>query len=431
MGARVSERNEFRRAFGSTVRAVFADEAAVGVLVGAALLYSLFYPAPYRRGAATGLPVVAADLDRSPMSRDLVRRLLAVHAVRFAEGVVSVREAEARVKDGKADAAVVILPDFEREILRGRQGRVALFGNGALLGRGGPAVTGLADAVSAFGREAVVAQARFTGPPARPALQLVRRPLFNTREAYGAAIVPAVAILIVHQTLVMGIGLLVGTRRERRQRLAKPGRELLGVATAFGAIGMGSLLYYSGFVFWLQDYPRGGNFGGLMAAAILFIAATVAFGLLLGTFFSTRERALQVVAFTSVTLFFLANISWPAAASPTALTWAAKLIPSTAGIDALVKASQAGASAVEIRPELANLLILTMLYGWLASRRHRSSENSTIKTGPTLDTHAIPQLLNYLNVTKLPLGLVLFFGPTPKVRRVIRDDRREYPIPGR
>src|ERR1051325_3334803 len=52
-----------------------------------------------------------------------------------------------------------------------------------------------------------------------------------------------------------------------------------------------------------------------------------------------------------------------------------------------------------------------------------------VKTGPTLDSHAIPQLLNYLNVTKLPLGLVLFFGPLPKVRRVIRDDRREYPIP--
>ena len=53
-----------------------------------------------------------------------------------------------------------------------------------------------------------------------------------------------------------------------------------------------------------------------------------------------------------------------------------------------------------------------------------------VKTGPSLDSHAIPQLLNYLNVTKLPLGLVLFFGPTPKVRRVIRDNRREYPIPG-
>jgi PD-(D/E)XK nuclease superfamily protein len=51
-----------------------------------------------------------------------------------------------------------------------------------------------------------------------------------------------------------------------------------------------------------------------------------------------------------------------------------------------------------------------------------------VKRGPTLDPQAIPQLLNYVNLTKLPLGLVLYSGPTPKMRRVIRDDRREYPV---
>ena len=51
-----------------------------------------------------------------------------------------------------------------------------------------------------------------------------------------------------------------------------------------------------------------------------------------------------------------------------------------------------------------------------------------VKTGPSLDAHAIPQVLNYLTVTKLPLGLVLYFGPKPKVKRVIRDSTREYPI---
>jgi len=44
---------------------------------------------------------------------------------------------------------------------------------------------------------------------------------------------------------------------------------------------------------------------------------------------------------------------------------------------------------------------------------------------------AIPQLLNYLNVSRLPLGLVLFVGPQPKVKRVIRDSTREFPIRSR
>jgi GxxExxY protein len=51
-----------------------------------------------------------------------------------------------------------------------------------------------------------------------------------------------------------------------------------------------------------------------------------------------------------------------------------------------------------------------------------------VKTGHLLDPEAIPQLLNYLSVTKLPIGLVLFFGPKPKVKRVIRDSAREYPV---
>ncbi|HEY2375556.1 MAG TPA: GxxExxY protein [Gemmatimonadaceae bacterium] len=51
-----------------------------------------------------------------------------------------------------------------------------------------------------------------------------------------------------------------------------------------------------------------------------------------------------------------------------------------------------------------------------------------IKTGRFLDSEAIPQVLNYLNVTRLPLGLILFFGPKPKVKRVILDSTREYPV---
>ena len=54
-----------------------------------------------------------------------------------------------------------------------------------------------------------------------------------------------------------------------------------------------------------------------------------------------------------------------------------------------------------------------------------------VKTGLALAPEAIPQLLNYLNVTTLPVGLVLFFGPKPKIKRLIRDSRREYPIVGR
>ena len=47
-----------------------------------------------------------------------------------------------------------------------------------------------------------------------------------------------------------------------------------------------------------------------------------------------------------------------------------------------------------------------------------------VEVGPSLDSHAIRQLLNYLNVTKLPPGLVLYFGPKPKAKRHSRPHAR-------
>ena len=46
-----------------------------------------------------------------------------------------------------------------------------------------------------------------------------------------------------------------------------------------------------------------------------------------------------------------------------------------------------------------------------------------IKTGPLLDPMAVQQCLNHLSVSKLPLGLVLYYGPKPLVKRVVRTEQ--------
>ena len=41
-------------------------------------------------------------------------------------------------------------------------------------------------------------------------------PIFNTTGGYGNAILPGVLILILQQTLLLGIGLSAGTAREKQ-----------------------------------------------------------------------------------------------------------------------------------------------------------------------------------------------------------------------
>lgn len=365
-------------AFVRTLRLIAGDRAAVITLIGSVILYSFFYPTPYREQVAGHLPVVSVDLDRSPASRALLRKTLDVRAVDVVASVASVAQAAAIVEAGSAYAVIVVPAGFQRDLLRGVPAEVVVFAAGGFLSHATTALTGLTDAVSAYGQEAALEQARLTGPAAVPPLTLVRHPLFNTREGYGSTVVPAVAMIIVQQTLLLGIGLIAGTLRERGVRLAASPAGLIGTAAAFALIGLTSLSYYQGFVFWYQDFPRAGNLAGLFIAAPLYVLAIVLLGLCLGSVFQTRERAFQSVVLISLPMFFLTNVTWPRPSAPLALVWLAKLLPSTAGVTAMVKFSQMGARVPEASGELWNLVALVAGYGLLAWWRLPQGERSAL-----------------------------------------------------
>lgn len=359
--------------FRATLQAVFADPSARTVMIGAVLLYSFFYPAAYRHQVASELPIAVVDADRSTTSRELIRHIDALRAVRVVAQPADLAQARAQLEAGQVDGIVLVPARLERDILRGGSGQLVLFGNGAYLSRASAILNGLAEGITAFARRQAVRQAAFMGPPQAAPIELVQRPLYNTREGYGSSVVPGVAELIVHQTLLLGIGLLLGSRRAQLgRRLHFDAPTQLGMALAFLLVAVCGLLYYAGFSAWAQDYPRGGNVPGLLLAVLLFALATVPFGLFVGSFFTTRERAFQYVTAVSIPLFFLSNLSWPALASPPALVALAKLLPTTPGINAIVRTQQMGAQLPEVASDLLNLLLLALLYGVLAAWRLRA-----------------------------------------------------------
>lgn len=360
-------------AFVQTLRLIARDRAALMTLAGAVVLYSFFYPTPYREQVAGHLPVVLVDQDRSASSRTLLRKTIDVRAIDVVAAVATVEEASGIVATGDAHAVLLVPAGFQRDPLRGAPGHVVLFAAGAYLSHATTALTGLTDAVSAYGQDAAVESVRRAGPAAAPPLTLIRRPLFNTREGYGSTVVPAVAMIIVQQTLLLGIGLIAGTLREQGRRLAASPPELAGAAAAFSVIGLLSLSYYQGFVFWYQDFPRAGNLVGPLVAAPLYVLAIVFLGICLGNVLPTRERVFQSVALVSLPMFFLTNVTWPRPSSPPTLVALAALLPSTAGVTAMVKLNQMGAHLSEARAELWNLAALVIGYGalavWSARRR--------------------------------------------------------------
>ena len=50
-----------------------------------------------------------------------------------------------------------------------------------------------------------------------------------------------------------------------------------------------------------------------------------------------------------------------------------------------------------------------------------------LKAARAIDSSHLAQLLNYLRCTVIETGLLLNFGPTPKIRRLILDNNRKHP----
>lgn len=360
------------RAFLATFRTILADSTALMLLIGSAILYSFLYPGAYAGEVPTRMPIAVVDMDHSGASRSLVDKLSALQQAELVARLASPDAALHWIENRQASAVVIVPEGFERHVLRGEQGVVALYGNGAYLLRSSTALAGIGAAMGALGREAAIDQARATGAPAPSPLTLIQRPLFNTREGYGSTVFPGVTFVIIHQTLLMGLALLAATMRERQGRLAFSPGGLLGIALAFFAIGCANTAYYVGFIFWFQDMPRAaGSIGGLAVAVLLFVGATVAAALAMASFFRTRERPIQLWIITSVPIYFLSGLSWPAEATPGWLTLLARLLPTTPAIHLMVGTNQMGASLADQRMEIANLAILILLYGTIAVIRYR------------------------------------------------------------
>lgn len=374
-------------AFLATWRAMLADKGALTLLFVGGVLYSFFYPLPYTKEIVQRVPVAVVDQDRSSMSRQMTRFAIAHPALEVVAVTPDLPTAQHLLWGGKVMGVLIIPDGLQTAVLAGRAAQAQVAGNGLYLMLNKVALNGLAEVVGTVSagielkRLAAGTPSSHQASDQRAPIAFDAVPLFNVKEGYGAYVVPGVATLIVQQTLLIGMTMLFGTWYQRRT-FPLPGTRTaggyLGMLLAFASVALLNCCYFFGFVFWFQDYPRGGNFGGLVLLLVLFSLAVAAFGMLLAMLFRTRERGTQLMIATSMPILFLAGLTWPVSSMPVLLQWLRWLLPSTAGIQGFVALNQLGASVHEIRHEaagLAGLLVVCVVLGW---RRWRADAAAPI-----------------------------------------------------
>jgi ABC-2 type transport system permease protein len=373
MAAVIDSGASFLRLWLDSLAVMLRDKGAVLLLLGAPVLYGFFYPWFYSSEVVQRVPVAVVVQDNSGLARQMLR--FAQASPRINPQLVMADEGEAReaVLRGEVMGYALLPRDLQRDVLRRANVVIPVYANGAYPLVSKQVQYGFAEA---FGTVSAGVEIRRLQAGGQSALQAAvsRSPvsaqavaLFNPTEGYGSFVVAAVSVLILQQTLLMGSALLVGTWRE--QGAARVGaRQWLARLLALCVPGWLAGLFYFGWIFIWQDFPRGGNPWGALALLACFVPAVVGCASLLGWWLADRERALQVALFTSIPLAFLGGFTWPVEALPEPLQWLRWLSPSTAGIQASLRFNQLGAPLVAALPHLAWLACMA-LASWLALLR--------------------------------------------------------------
>ena len=354
-------------AFLATWRAIFRSRELLATTLLAVLLYSFYYPAPYAQQTSQELPLVVVDQDDSALSRAMVRELDATRAIRVESVEANMLAARATMNAGEADGVILISDGLERQLRTGSPGSgVGIWVNATYLVR----ASAIRDAVTAVIQNQIEAHLPPVGQVTRagPPIAIVSEPLFNRTSGYKNYVFPAVAVVIIQQTLLLGAAsYMAGRRRERKWRMGL--REYLGALTAFSSAGALTCLFLFGLMFWVQGVPVGGNIGGMIAITPLFVVCVAALGLVVGSYFDRFERAMAILAPTSVPFFFLTGAAWPLDQMPRFVAAIAWLIPSTAGLHTFVPLNQMGASLYEVRGAAGIMLVLATVFVILAGKR--------------------------------------------------------------
>ena len=367
------------------LKQVVKDEGVLIFFIVVPIAYPLLYSWIYNNETVHEVPVCVVDMSNTGLSREFVHKCDASPDIRVAYFAQDLDEGKSLVSRQLVKGVYFIPPDFETNILRMKQSIVSVYCDMSLM-LTYKAIYQTSMMVSMeMGKEIQTKMSglytsREEAISARP-LDYADVPIFNPQGGYGSFVLPAVLMLILQQTLVLGIGLSAGTAREENplKALVPVGdkRYESSFAIVFGK-AMVYFMIYAVMGAWLVagvprlfHFPQLATWQSLLTIMLPYVLACIFFGMVVSCLVKYRENVMLIMVFASVPMLFLTGVSWPQSNIPSWLQGVSWLFPSTFGARAYVRMNSMGATLYDVLTEYRILWIQTGAYFLLAVAVYR------------------------------------------------------------
>lgn len=354
-------------------RFIIKDMDLVTIVLLSPLFYAFFYTSIYSYKTEKEVPVTVVDMDRSHTSEMLIRDLDAHQLINVSEVVPDYSSGIDRIYRLEAQGLVYIPKGFESSLKSGQGTDLKMYLNTSRflvsndLNKAINEVTGTLAAgvrIRYFQAQGFsFTQAKEISEPLRSEI----KPLFNPTESYGDFLIPGLLVLILQQTLLIGLSESVAKEREEGSLLQlykSAGRNIFTTISGKGAFyfllySSYALLFYTlHFSIFKISFKGSVSAAAVMTAMFLFDAVCLA--ILVSSFFKRKIISLQVVAFTSYPVFLMSGYAWPFQAMPSCIKLIGNLLPGTPYLNAFNRIIQMGAGFRDIMPELIHLSALAI-----------------------------------------------------------------------
>src|SRR5699024_11043265 len=212
----------FREALRHEWQLVRNNKAVMLVLFGGILFYAFLYPMPYMHNVAGKQAVVVLDEDKTALSRALVRRVDATPQVSIYAMAQSMAQARTMITRGEAQGLLIVPQHFQKNILLGKPTVLSYAGDASYFLIYGTVAEGLLTAGTTLALEAQALRSvavQETKAPLNAQIQPIKvavKPVFNAQAGYLNYVIPAVFVLILHQTLLISLGSVTVLDRQAR-----------------------------------------------------------------------------------------------------------------------------------------------------------------------------------------------------------------------
>ena len=365
--------SDFLHQFRGELSAIFHDSGALLLIVIALPLYTIIYSTAYGGEVVRDVSIAVVDKDNTPSSRRFITSIASGPNTHVNYEPQDILEAQQLYFCNEIFGIVYVPHGFERKLLSGIQAEIGtiLDGSHLLLYRQvleqviSNALTQGANIefMRLIGRGNSKIDAISTVEP----VTLDVHHLYNLSLGYGSFVMPSVVMVIIQQTLIIGLAMIASRRRIKGLRVETYSTQLILAKLLVYIVIYGINLTIILSVIWpIFGFPYAGNTIDLAIFVALYITSTLSLGLAVAQLFKRREAPLMLLLCTSVPILLLAGVSYPREAYSPWLYDIGRLLPSSSGVDGFIAIASRGATLNDVMPEVVTLSLLAIFYLILA-----------------------------------------------------------------